>query len=707
MASITLVPGPFPNHSQARKRALTVNISRHIEQFASELRRRNVFRVVAVYTITAWVVLQVAEVTFEPLGFPPWMMRSLILVAIVGLPVSALLAWVVNLSAKGVALDLPLWDGDVDHSEPHKKADLVYTALLVLLMAGVTYGAFVWLPRLADNTAGQGVTEPTPLADGVEAASPPTGAPPNSIAVLAFENFDGQPDSDYFASGLGEEILNLLAGMKELSVAARTSSFRFRDDDRDIRELARLLTVRYVLEGSVRQNQDRIRVTAQLIDGSNGYHLWSDVYDRPLTDIFSVQQEIATVVVNELQIALSVDSEQILRQTPTENIDAYIYYLQGQDRLNSSDDADVMQTAIDLYTQAISIDPTFSRAYSGMCKAYLRLYEINNDINSFDQAQAACQEASRLDGGVNSETFVALGKLYRYRGGNWYDQAEDLFNQAIAIAPGNVDSYIELGELRTAQNRHAEAEALFHRAVDLKRNYWKAHRALAGFYYSTEKYQQAIDSYQIATSLAPDVAGGFAGMGAAYTMLGQMDQASLAYEKSLELKPSRQAFTNIGMSYYYAGAFEDAARMQHKALEYAPDDHRVWGRLAESYRFVPGKEAQAFNAYERATELARDNLQINDSDWRTRGLLAIYLAHIGQLAEAIQLVQTAVEESQHNPEALYYQALVLLKAGDSASALEALELAVASDPQYRRFVETDPDLAVLSGTERFERLVSP
>jgi tetratricopeptide (TPR) repeat protein len=420
-----------------------------------------------------------------------------------------------------------------------------------------------------------------------------------------------------------------------------------------------------------------------------------------------VQQEIAAVVVNELQIALSVDSEEKLQQKPTENIDAYIYYLQGQDRLNSSYDADVMTTAIGLFEQAIDIDPTFSRAHSGICKAYLRLYEIRNDISSFEEAQAACEEASRLDEGLNSETFVALGKLYRYRGEDWYGQADDMLARAIAIAPGNVDAYLELGELRVAQKRADEAEALFHRGVDLKRNYWKAHEALASFYYSNEQYQKAVESYEVVTSLAPDVASGFAGKGAAYAMLGRMDKASLAYERSLDLKPSRQAFTNIGLSYYYAGSFEDAARMQQKALEYAPDDHRVWGRLAESYRFVPGRETESRSAYERAAELAGDNLQINDSDWRTRGLFATYLSQVDRVAEALQQAQRATLESQQSPEALYYLALVMLKAGDENGALDALELAVASNPQYRQFIASDPDLSVLSGTARFDRLITP
>lgn len=676
---------------------LTVRISIHIQHFATELRRRNVFRGVTFYAITAWVVLQVAEVTFEPLGLPGWAMRALVIATIAGLPISFLLAWIVGSGEDGLVLDLPLWKGDDEGARPRRRVDLWYTGLLLLLMAGVTYSAIVVL-------SGQPGNSETDSATG-QAASSPSEAPRNSIAVLPFRNFDGQQNTDFFALGLGEEILILLAGLRELEVAARTSSFQFRDVQMDVREIARRLTVRFILEGSARQSEDRIRVHARLVDGTNGYQVFSKVYDRPLTDIFSIQQEIAAAVANELQIALSVDSKKQLQQQPTEDLNAYIFYLQGNERLGGSFDSDVMNTAIQLFDQAIALDPEFSRAYSGICQAHLRLYEIGNDTGDFERARAACEKAIELDDGLNSEPYLAMGRLYRFRGKDRDDLAEQMLNQALAIAPTSADAYIELGELREVQERTDEAEAFFLRAVDLKRNYWKAHEALAGFYYSNEKYTQAVDSYEVATSLAPDVASTFAGKGAAYTMLGDIDKARAAYDRSLELKPSRQAYTNIGLSYYYAGKFEDAAEMQRQALAYAPDDHRVWGRLAESYRFIPDKSAESIEAYRRAANLAEENLQINDSDWRTRGLLAIYLAHSSRPDEALQQANNALTVSRQSPEALYYLALVHLQADDSESALQALEAAVAADEQYRQLIKSDPDLAVLRGNARFDRLI--
>jgi TolB-like protein/Flp pilus assembly protein TadD len=508
--------------------------------------------------------------------------------------------------------------------------------------------------------------------------------------VLAFDNFDGRPETNYFADGLAEEILNLLASLPELSVAARTSSFRFRGKQLDIREIAQLLGVKYVLEGSVRQHEDRIRTTAQLIDGSQGFHDWSNTYDRELDDIFSIQEEIAQAVVNELKIKLSVESEEILQRKPTDNIDAYIYYLQGKDRLRSSLDADVITTAIQLFDSALDIDTDFFLALAGKCEAHLRLYQISNDVNDFQTAEAACSSAGKLDPGLNAEINLALGMLYRYRG--WYDKAEKQLEIAIASGPKNADAYIELGEIRLDQNRYTEAEALFLRATDLKRYYWKAHKALASFYYRSERYRESAEVYEMVTALTPDVAAGFASKGAVYSMLGEAEKAQAALNRSLELKPSRQAYTNLGLSYYHGGQFEQAAEMQTKALEYAPEDHRVWGRLAESLRFIDGQEEQSAFAYQRASELAEENLEINELDWTTTGLLGLYTYHLGRPEEALELVETAVDISQRNPQALYFQGLVLLQSGDREAALAVLEEAIAADDRYRQIVTSDPDL---------------
>lgn len=629
----------------------------------------------AIYAVSVWVVLQIGEVTFEPLGIPPAVMRALIVIALIGFPLTFVLAWMIDIGPDGLVLDLPLWPREADQPASRKRADVTLAlAVLGLLLIGV----FTAVEMLGDA--------PEPPAAVAE-------TPVNTLAVLAFDNFDGNAESDYFASGLAEEILNLLADLPELTVAARSSSFRFRGARVDVREVASTLAVRHVLEGSVQRQGNQIQVNAQLADGKTGFQLWRKPFRRELADIFEIQREIGLAVVEELRVVLSAESQARLAVRPTQSLDAYLLYLQGAEKLRSSQDATAMQEADHLFARALALDPAFSRALAGRCEAALRLYEIGNATRQFEDAEAACTRAVGLDRGQTADVMVAMAKLYRFRG--LAERADEQLQRAFTLSPRHVDAFIELGELRALQERPAEAEASLLRAVDLKRNYWKAHEALASFYYRNQRYDEAVQSYAELTRLAPDMASAFAGSGAAHWMRGDVDKARAAWDRSLALEPSRQAYTNLGLRYYYAGRFDDAVAMQRKALALAPEDHRLWGRLAESLRMAGGHDSESLDAYRRAASLAKDNLAINPSDWATQGLLGLYYAFSGREKEGELAVDEAVAASQGNAEALYYQALVRQKTGDVDGALQALADALARDPQYRQFLLDDPDFAAL------------
>jgi TolB-like protein/Flp pilus assembly protein TadD len=600
-----------------------------------------------------------------------------------------------------VMFDLPLWQVAGTVTQQQKKASRPLVLLLCLLVVVGTWGLVIFLDskvQPAENKTVSLQSQPEPKLDVVK-----VGFPANSIAVLAFENFDGQPESDYFADGLAEEILNHLSSINELNVAARSSSFRFRGERVDVREIAQLLNVGHILEGSVRREGNRIRISAQLIDGKEGFNAWSKSYDRNLDDVFAIQKEIAFAVVNELKIALSVDSQNRLQQTHSENIDAYIFYLQGLEKLRSSQDVERISTANKLFNQSLAIDSTFSRAYAGICEANLAMYENTNAINDFTNAEIACEKAQSLNVDSNSEVLVALGRLYRFSGS--YQRAEKILLEAITISPTEADAYIELGEVQLTQEKFDEAEATFLRAIDLKRNYWKAYESLANFYYTKEQYSDAANTYEIVARLTPDSSRGYLGKGSAYWMLGDTQKALQAYERSLDLNPSRQTYTNLGMFYYYAGQFEQAADMQKKALGFAETDHRVWGRLAESYRFIPGQESESQYAYKRAAELARDNLQINKEDWHTRAILGLYLVYLGEQTKGVKLLDTAIEQSGRNPEILYFKALAVLQEGDPEKAITLLQEAVTLEQYYRQFIALDPDLKRLQNDLRFMSLM--
>jgi TolB-like protein/Flp pilus assembly protein TadD len=673
--------------------ARSIETPRFIRALVYEIRRRKVLRVTAVYAVSTWLILQVAEVTLDPLGFPSWTMRALIIGTIIGFPITIFLGWIIEIRPEGLIFDLPLWRG-LDPEQPREQRKSDYVAALALLVALISL-SYIAVDSLEIET---------PKRTNADSS---LDAPPNSVAVLAFSDFSEGQGSEYFGGGLAEEILNLLAGVNEMNVAARTSSFQFRNQEIGIREIARRLGVRHVLEGSVRRDGDRIRVVAQLIDADDGYHVFSNDYERDLEDIFSIQQEIAAAVVNEMQIALSVDSERRLRSVPTDDIDAYVYYLQGIERLRRPFDLDVMRATTELFDRAIEMDPAFSRAHAGNCEAFLQIYELSRDTDDFLAAEQACERSADLDPGLTSEVHLALGKLYRYRGDEEsLEQSEAHLERARSISPTMVDVYIELGELRASQGNMVEAEAQFVRARELKRNYWKSHEALGTFYYNNGRYQDAAASYEMAASLAPESAAAYASLGAAYYMLGDSERTRSAYQESLKLKETRQVYTNLGMSYYYDGLYEEAAKYQDLALKFAGNDHRVWGRLAESYRFVPGKEAESMQAYQEAARLAEENRAVETSAWRTIGLLGLYYAHLRRTEESLDHVDQAVQISGGNAEAYYFQSLARLEAGDTDGAVESLSNAVSRNAEYASMIESDPDLQALRGDPRVSNLLS-
>ena len=248
-----------------------------ISRFYRELKRRKVVRVAIVYTIVAWLAVEVASVMFPGLLLPEWSVRLVIALAIIGFPIALVLSWAVELTPEGL------------------KAD--------------------------SGAAEESLTQDASRQDPDR----------RSIAVLPFLNLSNDPENEYFSDGMSEELLNLLCKLPQLTVASRTSSFSFKGKGVDLGTVTKKLGVDVILEGSVRRSGDRVRITAQLIDGGTDRHLWSETYDRELKDVFAVQDEIARNIVNALEINLSPAQQHSIRKsTTTDDMDAYDFYLRGQ-----------------------------------------------------------------------------------------------------------------------------------------------------------------------------------------------------------------------------------------------------------------------------------------------------------------------------------------------------------------------------------------
>ena len=419
-----------------------------ISRIYGDLSRRKVFRATALYGVVAWFAIQVAEATFEPLNLPEGAYRLVVILALVGFPIVIIVAWAYDFTRRGFVRTAP-----VAAANPvgwHQRIiDFVIIGVLAALVV------YLWM-RPGAPTSGAG------------------GGTLRSIAVLPFDDFSENRDQAYLGDGIAEELLNALVGVDGLRVAARTSSFAFRGAQKDVRKIGQELAVDTVLEGSVRRSGDRVKITAQLIDTKDGYHLWSEVYDKQLTDIFAVQESISRSIADELKLRLGDAATQRLANSPT-NIRAYDKYLEGRKKWNERTRASLEQ-ARELFTEAVKLDPNYAPAYSGLADTYLLLSEAQYGTLTAEEvlqhAEPAIGRALELNGGL-AEAYASLG-LLRWSVGEM-DFAQLALRKALELNPSYSMAHFWLGSVlleaggtlseATAEYREAYSRDPYHGAI--------------------------------------------------------------------------------------------------------------------------------------------------------------------------------------------------------------------------------------------------
>ena len=332
--------------------------------FWQELRRRNVFKAGVTYAIVAWLLMQLTDIAAPAMQLPGWTISFITYLLIIGFPLILLFAWAFELTPEGFK---PSHHVELDESITHitgRKFDFAIIGLLLITVIFLVLENYVWVEEASPPVVSTTTRTKTDVM-----VETPVVTEIKSIAVLPFVNMSADPEQEYFSDGISEEILNGLAHVKDLRVAARTSSFYYKGKDVQLTEIGETLKVNHVLEGSVRKAGDRLRITAQLIKVDDGFHLWSESYDRELTDIFAIQDEIAKAVVDALKIELGVDAEQLVTFGTT-NREAYDWYLRGKDALVAGT-AEGFQRGIDYFNYAIEIDPDYADAYAYLAYAYL------------------------------------------------------------------------------------------------------------------------------------------------------------------------------------------------------------------------------------------------------------------------------------------------------------------------------------------------
>lgn len=495
----------------------------------AELRRREVFQSTAVYVVGAWVVLQVSDVLFPGAGIPDSAIRYVFAGIIVGFPVALVFAWRYDLTRRGVRRT-PETGKPGDDSLPLSRHDVAVLAGLGTL--SVTIIAVVAVQVMA-------TAQPSdPAAVMREAAE-------NSIAVLPFVSMSNDVDDEYFGDGIAEELLNELANLNSLRVAARTSSFFFKGKNQPVQEIGQALGVRNVVEGSVRRSGSRLRITAQLINVDDGYHLWSETYDREQGDVFEIQEEIARAITSALEVTILGKESRNLARAPTESFEAYDYYLLAKHQRELRN-PEALEKAIELFRQALAQDEAFAPAYAALAATY---------VYQFYYSGLTAEEARVL--------------------------AEPLIERALELEPELPQAHAASGTVSLMLRDFEAADASNLRAVELRPNYAAAYSNL-GFSMVLQSRLIDADEYYSKSRVLDPLSTSLTFNVAALRMLsGRYEEGMELFRQVRELSP-QESNTGAAMVHWSVayGRYEDALGWLGDAEEFEPGSARQLTYLA-------------------------------------------------------------------------------------------------------------------------------
>jgi serine/threonine-protein kinase len=504
----------------------------------AELKRRKVYRVAVVYAIVGFAVIEGGQLIFDALEFPRAAWQFVVVLTILGFPIALVLAWALDVTPEGIRRTAPL-----------------------------------------PSAAGPDVEE---AAEPVSKQAEPQ---PASIAVLPFSDMSPEGDQEYFCDGMAEELINALTKVKELQVAARTSSFQFKGRSEDVREIAKSLGVRSVLEGSVRRAGDRLRVTAQLVKAEDGYHLWSETYERQLEDVFAIQDEISRSIVDTLRPTLVGEPERKLVRASTQSMEAYDHYLRGRHYWEQRYKVG-LETALTYFQKAVEIDPGFALAYRGIgdCYTVLGVYAFLPPGEGLSIGKTAVFRALELDEGL-SEAHASLGWSHFFFGFEW-EHSEQEYRRAIELNPGNAEAHTWYGVLCGAQGRFAEA--FEHLAIALQLDPLSCYvTAMFGaMKVNARDFDGGIRMLEAVVERDPRYLMAVWLLSWAYSCASRHDEAVRAGERALALSNEANFWKgSLASGYAQAGLRDKALKLledlsERMASEYVSPLMLAWGYLA-------------------------------------------------------------------------------------------------------------------------------
>jgi tetratricopeptide (TPR) repeat protein/tRNA A-37 threonylcarbamoyl transferase component Bud32 len=461
----------------------------------------------------------------------------------------------------------------------------------------------------------------------------------------------------------------------------------------------RAFGVTLVVTGSAQVAQDRVRVTANLVDARTLRQLRSTApLEMPLSDASLLQDSLVGAVAGLLELELDPGARRLIDQGGTQVAGAYDHYLRGRGHLVRYDDTNSLDLAIGEFQQAIQQDARFALAYAGLGEAYWRQYELHSSSESVELAQKACRRALEIND-LLAPVHVTLG-LVRLGAGRAEDAIKD-FERALALEPASADAQLGLARAQAAIGRLGEAEATYRKAIARKPSYWGGYNDLGVFFVHHQRYAEAVGPFHKVIELTPDNPRGYSNLGAVYIYMDRPTEAEAMLQRSVAVSPTADALSNLGTLQFAAGRYADAARALERAAARAPNDHRVWRNLAAAYFWTPGEREKARATYERAAQLAEKELLVNPQDAGLRLRLADCLSQLGKAAEARAQLKQALARPPTDAGLMVLAGTVFEQLGDRPRALEWISRAVGNGYPVAE-IKGDPALKALMADPRFE-----
>jgi TolB-like protein/Flp pilus assembly protein TadD len=654
--------------------------------FFEELQRRKVYRVAAAYIIAAGFIIQIGSAVFPAWELPNWIFRSVVVLLLIGFPISLILAWAFDVTPQGIRAT------KATTAETHLRRNmivLIATGVIVSVAAG-----FFLLPRAAARKIDK------------------------SIAVLPFQNLSDENENAYFADGIQDDILTNLSKIGDLKVISRTSVMLYRGSGiRNARDIGKALGVATLLEGSVRRIGNRVRVNVQLINANNDEHIWAEDYDRDLTDVFAIQTDLARRIVSALQAKLSPNEKARLDRRPTQNPDAYLLFVRAHDYASQREMfRDTSLKAEPLFEQAIKLDPNFALAFAGLSIVESWLYHTSDPVPARrEKARLNADEALRLQPDL-PESHLALGFSYYY-GDRDYERALTEFEIARRGLPNESQAYLAIGSIQRRQGKWAESNANLEKAATLDPKNTNVLMNLCYSYMAQRDFEAADKTVDrlIATSPQSFQARGLKGF-VALQSKGDLSAAEKVFSSMpSETDPGLMTlarFWILRMKRNFPEALQVLQQFGGETLHNTTTAPAPKAFLEGEIYLLQGDEAKARPALDHALVVSDQLLRAAPEDAARHAQHGLILAGLGEKGKAIAEGKRAVEllpESEDafdGPQITTVLAQIYAWTGKFDEAFQLLDhLLVAPNGLTVPMLKLDPTWDPLRKDPRFQALI--